>query len=134
MVSPPVGQPSGEGQQTNGHQYTNMAYRNQYQNAPASDATNQSSHHWNPAQPNNSGMNADDMVAPADMRVGRHREVGTNGGAGRSRSRTNGSTQPKSPSRSRICVKCNLPLTGQFVRALGGTFHLECFKCKASKT
>ncbi|KAI1322190.1 RhoGAP-domain-containing protein [Xylariaceae sp. FL0255] len=29
----------------------------------------------------------------------------------------------------RICVKCGEPLTGQFVRALDGTFHLECFKC-----
>lgn len=27
------------------------------------------------------------------------------------------------------CNKCGDPLTGQFVRALGGTFHLECFKC-----
>lgn len=31
--------------------------------------------------------------------------------------------------RSRICGKCNGPLTGQFVRALGGTYHLECFTC-----
>ncbi|KAH8692000.1 putative Rho GTPase activator [Talaromyces proteolyticus] len=34
----------------------------------------------------------------------------------------------KSPS-NRTCRKCGEPLTGQFVRALGGTFHLECFKC-----
>ncbi|EED13239.1 Rho GTPase activator (Lrg11), putative [Talaromyces stipitatus ATCC 10500] len=32
------------------------------------------------------------------------------------------------PSR-RTCKKCGEPLTGQFVRALNGTFHLECFKC-----
>jgi hypothetical protein len=39
----------------------------------------------------------------------------------------------KSPgSTPRICKKCNEPLTGQFVRALGGTFHLECFKCNVS--
>lgn len=30
----------------------------------------------------------------------------------------------------RICMSCNQPLTGQFVRAIGGTFHLECFRCK----
>ncbi|TLD13482.1 uncharacterized protein PgNI_04941 [Pyricularia grisea] len=30
----------------------------------------------------------------------------------------------------RICAKCGEPLTGQFVRALDGTFHLDCFKCR----
>ncbi|KAF3940970.1 hypothetical protein ABW19_dt0207827 [Dactylella cylindrospora] len=30
----------------------------------------------------------------------------------------------------RICKKCEQPLTGQFVRALGGTFHLDCFRCR----
>ncbi|KAI0164799.1 RhoGAP-domain-containing protein [Xylariaceae sp. FL1272] len=29
----------------------------------------------------------------------------------------------------RVCAKCGESLTGQFVRALDGTFHLECFKC-----
>ncbi|KAJ6014325.1 hypothetical protein N7540_008916 [Penicillium herquei] len=48
----------------------------------------------------------------------------------RDRSRTNGRSHNKSPGSSRICQKCNEPLTGQFVRALGGTFHLECFKCQ----
>lgn len=33
---------------------------------------------------------------------------------------------------SRACKKCGEPLTGQFVRALDGTFHLECFKCHVS--
>lgn len=31
---------------------------------------------------------------------------------------------------SRLCQACNEPLTGQFVRALDGTFHLDCFKCQ----
>ncbi|KAK4158139.1 hypothetical protein C8A00DRAFT_28850 [Chaetomidium leptoderma] len=30
----------------------------------------------------------------------------------------------------RACKKCGEPLTGQFVRALDGTFHLDCFKCR----
>ncbi|KAH8674624.1 hypothetical protein BGZ60DRAFT_275519 [Tricladium varicosporioides] len=30
----------------------------------------------------------------------------------------------------RMCKKCGEPLTGQFVRALGGTFHLDCFRCR----
>jgi hypothetical protein len=48
----------------------------------------------------------------------------------RDRSRPNGRPHNKSPGSSRVCQKCNEPLTGQFVRALGGTFHLECFKCQ----
>jgi ribosomal protein L32 len=30
----------------------------------------------------------------------------------------------------RICKKCGDPLPRQFVRGLGGTFHLECFYCQ----
>ncbi|MCJ1314505.1 hypothetical protein MMC25_008187 [Agyrium rufum] len=33
-------------------------------------------------------------------------------------------------SKSRICMKCGESLAGQFVRALGGTFHLDCFRCQ----
>lgn len=32
----------------------------------------------------------------------------------------------------RICGKCKKDLTGQFVRALDNTFHLECFTCHVS--
>ncbi len=45
----------------------------------------------------------------------------------RERSRANGSNGPK-----RICDKCGEPLLGQFVRAMGGMFHLECFMCRVS--
>lgn len=62
--------------------------------------------------------------------AGYHRERS----APRDRSRVNG-RQNKSPGgSSRLCQKCGEPLTGQFVRALGGTFHLECFKCEVSAT
>ncbi|KAK4237858.1 hypothetical protein C8A03DRAFT_15635 [Achaetomium macrosporum] len=30
----------------------------------------------------------------------------------------------------RTCKKCGEALTGQFVRALDGTFHLDCFRCR----
>lgn len=33
---------------------------------------------------------------------------------------------------SRTCGKCSQPLLGQFVRALGDTYHLECFTCEVS--
>ncbi|PSR82185.1 hypothetical protein BD289DRAFT_371665 [Coniella lustricola] len=36
----------------------------------------------------------------------------------------------RAPSGQRTCKKCGEPLTGQFVRALDGTFHLDCFKCR----
>lgn len=45
-----------------------------------------------------------------------------------SRSRTN----RKGSGQIRRCNKCGEPLQGQFVRALGGTYHLDCFKCKVS--
>ena len=35
---------------------------------------------------------------------------------------------------SRICGKCGQPLLGQFVRALGDTYHLECFTCTVGAT
>lgn len=64
-----------------------------------------------------------------DSRTGRKRSLGGPGASDRSRSRTNGSAGRSSNSAVRTCKKCGEPLTGQFVRALGGTFHLDCFKC-----
>lgn len=69
---------------------------------------------------------------PADNRTGREKEYTRNVPI-RERSRTNGSAGGKTSTGTlRLCKKCNEPLTGQFVRALGGTFHLECFKCRVS--
>lgn len=34
---------------------------------------------------------------------------------------------------SQLCAKCNQPMTGQFVRALGAVFHLDCFRCQVSR-
>jgi hypothetical protein len=52
----------------------------------------------------------------------------TSGERNRSRTR-NGRT---ASGQLRLCKKCGEPLTGQFVRALGGTFHLDCFRCRVS--
>ena len=54
----------------------------------------------------------------------------TRDNAARDRSRQEGDGGKSSS--QRVCLKCNQPLTGQFVRAIGGTFHLECFKCRVS--
>ena len=50
----------------------------------------------------------------------------------KSRSRANGSVAGKGSGSLRICTKCGEVLPGQYVRALGGTWHLECFKCRVS--
>jgi len=54
----------------------------------------------------------------------------TSGERNRSRTR-NGKTASGQP---RICKKCGEPLTGQFVRALGGIFHLDCFRCRVGSS
>lgn len=56
------------------------------------------------------------------------REPGNGGSGERSSSRTR--SNRKGSGQIRRCNKCGEPLTGQFVRALGGTYHLDCFKCK----
>ncbi|KAI6093785.1 RhoGAP-domain-containing protein [Hypoxylon rubiginosum] len=45
----------------------------------------------------------------------------------RNRSRGRGRT---ASGQLRVCAKCGESLTGQFVRALEGTYHLDCFKCR----
>lgn len=47
-----------------------------------------------------------------------------------------GGTAIQQPSKqsSRICKKCGQSFTGQYVRALGGAYHLDCFKCRVSYT
>ena len=44
-----------------------------------------------------------------------------------------GSRRPSAQNKEqRVCGKCGKHLTGQFVRALGDTYHLECFTCHVS--
>lgn len=50
-----------------------------------------------------------------------------------SRTRNNGRMSSGQTREVRACKKCGEPLTGQFVRALGGTYHLDCFRCEVSK-
>lgn len=50
----------------------------------------------------------------------------------RNRSRPRGSRTTSG--QVRVCKKCGESLTGQFVRALDGTFHLDCFKCRVSES
>lgn len=70
-----------------------------------------------------------------DDRDGRSQEPG-HGPRDRSngeRTRHNAASGSKSPApTTRICKKCTQPLLGQFVRALGATYHLECYQCEVS--
>lgn len=36
---------------------------------------------------------------------------------------------PQQKRQPKVCGSCNLTISGQFVRALQGTYHVECFKC-----
>lgn len=90
------------------------------------------------SNPNTSTGNTGDPLYDSDTRFstesrpGRPRtKSGEKKPGDRSRSRTNGSMGQKSSNgQLRTCKKCGEGLAGQFVRALGGTFHLDCFKCQ----
>lgn len=67
-------------------------------------------------------------ASPSGSASGKEREGDPKTSGERNRSRTrNGRT---ASGQLRMCKKCGEPLTGQFVRALGGTFHLDCFRCR----
>lgn len=83
----------------------------------------------------NGAFASDHMLAasPTGSASGKDRDGGSQKNSGeRNRSRTRngrgGSGQ------MRICKKCGEPLIAQFVRALGGTFHLDCFKCRVRES
>ncbi|KAM0787658.1 hypothetical protein ACM66B_003722 [Microbotryomycetes sp. NB124-2] len=46
-----------------------------------------------------------------------------------SKRREGRSSEPSSRS-AQTCAKCREPMVGQFVRALGAVYHLDCFKCQ----
>ena len=72
-----------------------------------------------------------DLDIPSDHDIRRARNDNSpRSPAGRERSRTHGGRRGSST--TRICGKCQGQLTGQFVRALENTYHLECFTCHVS--
>jgi hypothetical protein len=88
--------------------------------------------HLSQAGTDKSPTSAPRALSPVDSQLSKDTENQRVAGV-RERSRTNGSGGNRSASgTSKLCKKCGEPLTGQFVRALGGTFHLECFKCRVS--
>ena len=97
-----------------------------------------SSAHQSPwTNPRTPGADNNTYQEQPDARVGRSQEPGQNnrdGSGDVDRSRQNGGQgASKSPGASaRVCKKCGEPLLGQFVRALGATYHLECYQCQVS--
>ncbi|KAI1383191.1 RhoGAP-domain-containing protein [Hypoxylon trugodes] len=78
-----------------------------------------------PSYPN--GAYPPPSLPPASPALSAHSDPRRSGERNRSRGRGGGRT---ASGQLRICAKCGESLTGQFVRALDGTYHLDCFKCR----
>lgn len=82
----------------------------------------------------NGAFETDNRLATSPSGSASERNRSREGGPGkRSGERNRSRTKPNGRTASgqlRLCKKCNEPLTGQFVRALEGTFHLDCFRCR----
>jgi hypothetical protein len=119
------GGPSGEGRSYGGQPYTDDGRRYQADRDIGMEDQRL-------ARPNGAFASENRLAAsPSGSASGRERERDgdsqkTSGERNRSRTR-NGRT---ASGQLRMCKKCGEPLTGQFVRALGGTFHLDCFRCR----
>lgn len=122
MGLPPVEDPSGDSRAYGGPQSTSGDGR--YPTDREADSATQS-------QQQRFTSNGKGTASPSVNSNGKDRELDTPKASGeRERARTHGTR--KGSGQMRVCKKCGEPLTGQFVRALGGTFHLNCFKCKVS--
>lgn len=83
--------------------------------------------HMTPSPSYQNGAFAPPTRAPGSPAL----SVGSDTRKSQERNRSRG-RERKASGQTRICHKCGEPLTGQFVRALDGTFHLDCFKCRVS--
>ncbi|CAG8983598.1 hypothetical protein HYALB_00004618 [Hymenoscyphus albidus] len=120
------GGPSGEGQNYGGQPYLDDGRR--YHSDRDMGMQDQQ------LQPPNDGQALENRrnLSPSGSQSARDRDRDggdpNSNGDERNRSRQrNGRT---ASGQLRMCKKCGEPLTGQFVRALGGTFHLDCFRCR----
>ena len=124
----------------NGYDYRFPQQTHQSPNIPSNAAYAPRSNGYGPASPprqrngghqssaqSNTNLNGG-LPPNADSRNGRDRNRPQDLVA-RDRSQARGTSTSK---RSRICAECGQQLTGQFVRALDATYHLECFTCRVS--
>lgn len=98
---------------------------NTYHDDAPRDATPWSNGHSQTQMPLPVRQQSNDMVTHPPQRD----VAGGGGEEGRAvtQQRQAGSRRPSG--QQRTCGKCQRHLTGQFVRALGDTYHLECFTC-----
>lgn len=68
----------------------------------------------------------------AERERDRGRRRGDSGASGESSSGGGERSGGKRTGSPTTCAKCDLPMTGQFVRALGTVYHLDCFRCLVS--
>jgi hypothetical protein len=136
-MGPLEGPPSGEGQgssSAHGQRYQHPYDRNIGLEGPPGSVPTQSPYgdQWASHSPQEGSSRELPLRHPSDSRDPEGQPIYDSAGkpvTDVSRSRPLG---PKKSGSSRICGKCGQPLTGQFVRALGDTFHLECFTCYVS--
>ena len=130
MGIPSEGRPSVDNQRSRFGNGPSTSYP--YENAPGSNAPSVGNAPSDPRsqQPRFRGPTAHDTngsvpSSPADELAVKTRDL-----ALREKTQTNGSHGGGKPAEKKKCMKCGEPLTGQFVRALGGAFHLDCFQCQ----
>ena len=98
-------------EESKSHSNKHTAHSQQMGSSAAADA-GPSRHHASIAD---SGPESPNGIYDSSKQVDR-------GSSGRSRAK-----------KSQRCAKCSQPMTGQFVRALGAVFHLDCFRCQVRK-
>lgn len=108
--------------------------------AATQDYPSSSYKHEAPPRPSRSASGHTSPIGPNDFTAPNPAWLGS---SSRSGSEENHRTQPPQSSISghsngnasaspQVCSTCGLPMTGQFVRALGTVYHLDCFRCKVS--
>jgi hypothetical protein len=126
MGPPSEGGPSGDGRNYGGQTYADDGRRYQSDR----DLSMQDQHL---PRPNGAFSSENRMASPAGSAGGREREADPSKKSGE-RTRSRNRSGRTASGQLRLCKKCGEPLTGQFVRALGGTFHLDCFRCRVSSS
>jgi hypothetical protein len=73
-----------------------------------------------------------ELAAPRAFQSSASAVLDGKGGSNKLSAETKPDAAVRRPSASRVCAKCGNSLSGQFVRALDATYHLECFTCHVS--
>ncbi|KPV75517.1 uncharacterized protein RHOBADRAFT_36373 [Rhodotorula graminis WP1] len=92
---------------------------------PPSRPASSSSHSHDPRERERNGYGGPPSAASGSRSRG-NSAASSNDGTGREVTRSKRSERGPPAT----CAKCALPMTGQFVRALGTVYHLDCFRCQ----